>query len=318
MDTMMNKFLKLVFKITILFFIFLSLISWLNFQVISHSLQPKNFILNHKTQTVIVGDSHTKTAINPKYLKNSINTSIAAEDFIYSYYKIKLILEANPSLQNIILGISYHNISDFNKSKQIGEQAKSLLSYYYMLLDQEGEELVCSFSEPFIINKLKYDYGIPIASKEDIKRNTKFILNISYPKDYPFWGGFYHSKKSLLNNETVYKSINRHFYFDGKMCKISELEIAYLYKIIELCKDYDVDIILVNTPLSKLYRDKIPEEFRKEFSALLKKILTNYNHVKYIDLSTMDMQNSFYGDGDHVNEYGASIVSTKLNELING
>jgi hypothetical protein len=98
------------------------------------------------------------------------------------------------------------------------------------------------------------------------------------------------------------------YYIHDTLRGFSEINITYLQKIIELCKNENVELVVLNTPLHPYYKNKIPKKFIDKYNELIIN-----NSLKQIDFSGLDLSDScFIPDGDHVSERGATITSNYL------
>ena len=186
-----------------------------------------------------------------------------------------------------------------------------------MLLDRQGIAELFNYSKTYFSNFLKYVLGFPVNSKLDIKRNLKYLLSRVKANDYPFWGNYYKSSKSNLNDRSVDEAVKRHFYTKNKICDISEFEIKYLNKIIFLCAEKNIALILVNTPLAPEYYERIPQKYKNEFSKIVNRFSKKQPSVSFIDYSSYTLKQNCYGDGDHINARGAAIISKDVNAYLN-
>ena len=98
---------------------------------------------------------------------------------------------------------------------------------------------------------------------------------------------------------------------------ISWLEIHYLDKILSLCNDKSIHVLLLNTPLAEAYRESIPSLYKKALSETIVGLNEKYKNFEYLDFSELSLADSCYSDNDHVNHYGANLVSGKLNNYLN-
>ena len=108
----MKKFIKQI----ILFILIYILILGINFSLNLYFINTIPPMVN--ANTLIIGDSHPQTAINPKLLNNAENLSQSAEPYLITYFKLKKLLDTN-KINTVILGYSYHNLSAFNDKKFI-------------------------------------------------------------------------------------------------------------------------------------------------------------------------------------------------------
>jgi hypothetical protein len=121
----------------------------------------------------------------------------------------------------------------------------------------------------------------------------------------------------FVNSKTDQKSINKriksqYFITENSIYQPSEFNITYLYKIIELCKSKQVDLIFVNPPLDDNYFEKIPVFYCKYYSSFVKK-----NNIQLMEFQNIKLDsNCFIPDGDHVSVKGAEICTKALNDYI--
>jgi hypothetical protein len=284
---------------------------------IYRAMHDQVFYFDKNITTIIAGDSHTKTSLNPEILTNCVNISEVAENYIFTYYKLCHFLRMNPQIKNIILGFSYHNIS-----KVFLESLLKDISYcdsYYLILDDNGKSLLDTSSMSYFQAKLEYDLGIPLnINKNNLGLRAVFTKHMS-PADYPFYGSFYSSRKSNINDKDLNITITRQ-YFDNKRqyAGTSGINIAYLNKIIEMCADNNINVYLFMAPLHQKYIDKIPQEAFVNYNEVKSDLLHRYNKIKFIDLSHLNLKDKCMGDGDHVNFFGAKVVSLEVQKQIVG
>jgi hypothetical protein len=119
--------------------------------------------------------------------------------------------------------------------------------------------------------------------------------------EHPFIGEYYDSKRTNKNDSTVGLALNTHFYnTDRSYLGFSDLQEQYLEKIIHLCESIDVQLILINCPVSREYRSQIPESFIKHYYDFAEK-----HEGLILDYHDYLVPESQYGDGNHLNFYGS-------------
>ena len=127
---------------------------------------------------------------------------------------------------------------------------------------------------------------------------------------------FYYGKFQLLNRDILFevqekfkKGEKLPFFDIPDTTKISEYEIIYLDKIVNLCNRRNIKLVLVNIPK----RIELLEYSRygvKEFNVFYD---TNYSNIEYLDFSELKMPDDFYGDFVHLNIKGSTYFSNLLN-----
>jgi len=234
--------------------------------------------------TLIMGDSHPQMALNPSLFDSAYNMCQDAEPYFVTYWKLKKLLTQYKTIDTVLLGFSFHNISAFN-DKKLNDRIWSTEMFKRIYPIEELKTL-----KNIKIDWLEY-YTIMIK---------KMCL---YPvKNHTYYIGEY--KKSQMNNVSDYDiSIKRHYYYNDRNVGISAVAIDFLKSIIALCKKNHIMIGLVTTPLHEEYIKRIPANFKREFLQL-KHELKN-NDLLVLDYSSIALDDSVYLNSDHLNESGA-------------
>lgn len=294
------------------------------------------FKLPDSIKTVFFGDSHALTSFNPKIIPLSFNASKNSESYFQTYYKIVSILNSNPQIKNVVLTYSYHNIAiTQNENVLYGD-------IYYILLDNEGKNIIRSAgdgqllkfkygsSENYLGNLkiylshfaisnlllLKYDIGLPIDAIKYmdfyvtiLKRNPQLYL-------HPLFEEIYKSTNSNLELSVISNSINRHFYYNNDV-NSSDIMIKSLFKTADLCRAKNINLILINTPLHSSYKSMVPEYYLKLHNSVLDNLVAKYDNILYYDFSTVNYNDSLFGDGDHLNAFGMQRFSETIKNIFN-
>ena len=260
-----------------------------------------NSILNkYNNSTLFIGDSHIQTAIDDKILNNGINISQDAESYIFSFYKIKELLNNNSSIKKIYLGFSYNNLSSTYDDYIFGKYSESISSRYFFILPY-------NLQGRFLIYNIK---GLPAYLTKLLKTGQNNLL--SEDTDYSFLGRYDNNfTSSKASKESISKRIKFLFYQkQEKPVGFSEFNIFYLMQISDLCKKQNVELIMLNTPLHSHFKSKVPLSYINRYNEIIKD-----NRLKLLDLSDFALEDdSFTPDGDHLSEKGSIIVSNYLKE----
>jgi hypothetical protein len=270
------------------------------------------FPLEENINTLIIGDSHPMTSLDPEIIRNSKNISLDSENYFFTYYKLKYFLNHNSKVENVILGFDAQNISKKNSERFLSYVPVERNSYrrYYALLDYPGKNKIKSFRKYFIMAFLKYDMGIPINVYKDryaFKYLFKRDLNES---DFEFVGTFYRSEESNIDINEIRTKIIEYYYNDHMIYSgISDLNIEYLHKIMHLCEQNNVRLLLYRSPVLPTFKDLIPKDALLDFDKVKLDLLQGYKNTEFIDLLDLKLKREYFGDGDHVNALGAKVVS---------
>ena len=255
--------------------------------------------IENNIEIIISGDSHTQSGIIDNLIPNSLNISQSSEHFFYTYNVLKFLFRNNPNIKTVILGTSFHSFGEFY-DEWVFEQSKIMYPKYFPILDKESRNFIYS----------KNFFGFIDSCPFLLKEILVSILNVSNYQDYGFLGKNYISYKKNLNDSIIDRDIKRHFMKNGDVEQdFSKLQILYLNKIVELCSINDIKLILVNTPITTKYLDKIPEKFITNYYRNIKHLGSK---VVFWDFHLSNFGDDCFGDGHHLNTFGAE----KLSRLI--
>ena len=293
----MIKFIKktaLFVSIPIVFItLFIAILELINYEIATSER------LDSSITKIFMGDSHIEQAIDDTLLENSVNLAQNSESLYFSYYKLNILLEHNPSIKEVYLGFSYHSVSSYYDKFIFGEFSNAISSRYFSLLPFKEKLKI------LIANRNDFFSYLKVVTKND-------ILNIWREKK-TFQGGFANSfSNTKASEESIEKRVLFQYYNKGSLNEYSLKNIEYLNKIKDLCKNSNVNLILVNTPVHKLYKNKIPKKFKIKFEQL-----SESTKIKILDLSGLLSEEYFFiPDGDHVSQKGAitttEYIATKL------
>ena len=247
----------------------------------------------------MLGDSAPECAINDKIFKRSVNFSAPAESYYYSYLKLKKILDNKQAIDTVFLSFSPHNIFD-NTWFASRSNIQHNFCRYYPFMSRNDFRFLLESHPKSVIYSLR-----PIA--------LQFLKNIfrKINGDDPLQlGGFTSldldrlvaALQSLESGEKIQD------YRLPKDLYPTNVEIVYLNKILQLCNEKQVKLILINLPKRvELLRHKRygMEEFQKAYN-------TEFSQLDYFDFSSMPMEDEMYADLLHLNKEGSSYFSNFL------
>ncbi len=260
----------------------------------------RNVSIDPGITTLVIGDSHTELAVNDSLLPNTLNISTPAEGYIFTYLKLKNILSQNSHIRNIILGASYHNFSSYYDKYIFEEEPYYLISQYLSLMNYKE-----------ILGFIRKSSSVKNLAA--IFRNS-FKNIIEYKKDYyPYIGGFHViDNTDLLTSERIIKRIDSQYYLNNRLMPPSAINKSYFNKILDLCNEKGVCLILLNTPLYSEYFSRIPSEYLNEYQSMI-------NNCGAIEINFSNLKLSadcFLPDGDHLRYRGAMLTTQYLVEFL--
>lgn len=281
--------------------VFISLIFLMCFTVILSNyylVESTTFSFKKGKKVLVLGDSNIKYAINDSIFNNSVNFSGEADSYFYSYIKLNRILEEKSNdFNTVFLSFSPHNIIGndwvFNEEDMITRFPK-----YYPLMSTEDLKFL-----------FKDKHDVFLSSIARIHREFPNTIMVKIEGSFmPFYGGFKFVDSNNLILELDKLSKNKSIPILPNNNKISPEEILYLNKIIALCKNNNLKIILINPPKRKELL-KHEKYFVAEFNQFYDKELKN---ISFLDFSNVVLPDEYYSDLVHLNYKGADYFSKLL------
>jgi hypothetical protein len=241
---------------------------------------------------LIVGDSHTRNALDPVVLGSATNVSQYAEPYYVSYWKLKRLLEGSP-VRTVILGFGHHNIAAFNNRK--------------LSDDTWSTEL---FRRTYMFPEISSIKGIQVDRPGLLRARIRNLVLTPKWRHDSYMGRFENWNRSDLTDTD--EAITRQFLRDG--ASLSDVELTYLDSIVTLTAQEKVDLILVATPVHTTYYSRIPDYFISEFEAIQSEM--KVEGVRVWDFSLLDAADDEFLNVSHLNASGASRFSRLVSELI--
>ena len=269
-------------------------------------MSQASFRIDSNKNILILGTSLTAACIDDNIFIRSANLSEKGTAHMYSYCKLKKILENNQQIDTVLLSFSYLELTKEREDLWIMNEKFLVprVSYSITLLGKE-EFLVYNNKRVLLQAILK----VPIRNAGSV---VKYFLkggkNFSY-KDLRI-GGYY-----KMNGSFVQRAIEKReqeFVLHPLVIEESPIIKEYLFKIVDCCKRHNVKLILLSPPIYKSERYGDMDKMYEYHSKYLNEIeLLDYSNFIFPD-------ESYYLDIMHLNHKGAEIFSNYLQEnLVN-
>lgn len=251
------------------------------------------------TKYIVLGHSHPECAINESMINNLQSFARSGAPYFYTYFKAKKLIENNEQIESLFLSFTYTDVSRIMDKKTWGnESIETRLHRYSAFMDWDDYK---------VLTKNNWQ-GVLKSQSLALQSNLKFLLgnNPSYI-DHVYWGGYLRMTDCKTDSLLVYMN---DLPVKKKPAELSETSLAYLDKIIALCKAHNVELFLMRTPIhekhySYAYEDAVQELLRHEYSKLT-----------FLDFSKFPLKNADYRDFGHLNYKGANKFSSFFNELL--
>ena len=248
-----------------------------------------NFLEKNKN-IVILGDSNTMCAINDSVFRNSKNFSSSAEPYFESFSKIQKLLLEDVKVDYIFLSYAPHNLYECPFPDRKRDYKYISYKTFKKLFIYKDNKL--EFVNSVVKDKLKMHFEINGRFKK-LQRNNLEDHRLSLSRN-----------KNLINfPDNILSKENNH--------KINQNQKYFLEKIIKICDENNIKLILINVPKIKdlLNDDRYCVAKFNTFHN------THYRDITYIDHSDLELDEKYFSDFVHLNYMGANIYSEYLNDL---
>ncbi|MCW3786232.1 hypothetical protein [Plebeiibacterium sediminum] len=295
----MKQFLKKIIKYVLAF----SLI------VVGSVICNKIFInaagllkLKNEVNTIVLGASRTVYSVNDHMLTQTTNISANADALFYSYIKLRTLHSNNPNLKRIIVCLGSRNLSDEIDTRWLTSPShleSRLPQYIHFYTNKE-------YYKTWEYNKASLIHGIMRSPLYTLKMIKKLVQSRNLDIRILNIGGFKVDNRNILTKEI--KSLNENT--EAKMYNISVLEANNLKDIYDYCKNKNLELIFLDTPIhSALQNSTHTMDAETYFNNFINE---NYSDIPYYDYSRMKLDDSCFNDLVHLSYKGALLFTEKL------
>ena len=210
-------------------------------------------------------------------------------------------------------GCSWHNFAEkYEESFLFGEE-NSRIQQYYPLLDFQGRRVVRSMKSAYLVPWAQYTLGLPLKVYDQRLLQHMLRRNGVGRDDFEFFGGYQKTASSNLDPRHINRKLEVYFNSpDSRGSNISAYMDDYLERILDLCAIRNVRVILINTPVYEAYRRGVPENLVHHLDTILVQMKAKFPNLIVVDYSSSNLERNYFYDGDHVNQFGAEMVTRQL------
>ncbi len=281
----MNRFIIKILSFCALLLLYFGITGTVNLLIIRFSNLPIG-----ETHILIMGDSHPEKAFDPALLRSASNLAQSTEPFPVTYWKLRRVLEER-KIDTVFIGFAQHNLTAYQDTKFMDQKtAPEMFRRIYP---------IARFDKmPFLQVDYQTFFTVWLRHMAIIPRSDHF----NYLPEY---------SNSKLSNVGDYKiAADRHFTNNAQPVEFSVTAMTCLDSIISLCREKQVEPVLVACPVHPLYFEQIPEYIQSRYEA--EKLRYRQIGVTVIDLTCLVLPDSCYLNADHLNQTGAEKFSREL------
>ncbi len=262
-------------------------------------------------KTLILGDSHSASAVNTKILGNaSLNFSSSGENYLLNYSKLRVLLEEDASnkIETILVPYELHSVSSF-RNNRITDNS------YWVDYVNYWEELFKQKRWSFFSSWFKGKFFSYAGEADNIAHyfRSKGVFKLKEGLNYRT------RNLSKMENAKALaeKRANVHF----KDANVpDEFAIGHLQEIYKLAKEKNKKLILVAYPIPAIYLEEANKiiEVTEVKKAMEAKRRSLFPEIPYFDFQNIFLNKSeLFDDQDHLNFRGAEVFTKQLLDSLN-
>jgi len=274
----------------------------------SVSVSGKQLAKEGKTiETLILGASQNKRAINPEFLsQNTITVAGTRQGHKTDYYLLKDLHKQLPNLKQVVIAATYRHFESRPNSKNFWKYRSHLLYY-----DVNAFERTVYFKDKLLYlgnTNFYSDQLIAYYLKNEKAVYNNFGFQIEGQRD--------RFKKLGYDETRVFETYTPNNYPDLNKEYI-EYTTGWFYKVLSYCKENKLDVILTQTPTYKLYRDHQEAAVLHRRDSIVNDALKKYPKIRLLnEEESDDYKVQHYLNENHLNPAGAKIFTKKLDTFI--
>lgn len=297
----------------------------LNFAFIPYSYVTVDYktAYNEESDIIFIGTSHGKCAIQTDVIdkvtgKNSINMCLGGEYLSSSYYMLKdIIAQHTPQKVVYELDYGYWVTEDYTgtDSTLIYRNMRPSLAKMEYFLDIESKKDFRCVVFPWYMFRKEYTM-IPTNIKNKWTGKEKSLdidVFTTEAQEYKKGGSIY--RYPVTDSQKTWQNFSE---WDRE--EINSNSLKYFKKLVTLCKEKNIELVVIITPVAMETIDKYELEYNdmdKYFKDLTDKYGVTYINYNNVEIEDMDKSlNGFCDYEGHMTGENAMIFSEKLGEDI--
>jgi hypothetical protein len=264
---------------------------------------------SRNVSTIVLGDSHPRLALIADSIGRAFNFSFDGERYPATYKKLRILSERD-SVGIVVLGLSYHSFTLPDPYEFFAYRYKYCFTFYPFI---RGIPRPCYWNlsdrMTMIDVILHHEWGVLSRnSLAIIKQNLKGIPLVHT-----------HSKQIAPFPIDWEARIASHYYEGSKITGVLKTpnfsSVTGLYDIHSFCEEKGYKLVLFNAPVPPEYYAHIPPLYKHLTDSVVNSLVDNRTTF-YLDYTQCPLPDSCYYDGDHINLYGAKVITPLLRDSL--
>ena len=245
-------------------------------------------------QTLILGSSNAYDGLNPSALPNAFNLANSSQTLEDDYRLLAKYIDSMDSLQTVIVGLGYHSLGTTKEEHR--------RTYYTIYMDLYPRWPISKYSFEVCNPEMLVKKIIKYAVSRDVTRCDSLGQRVGHTKEAAETGA------EWWNKDVLSLVVNDRLDIGHSRLEIEE-NTRYLHAIVDLCNTHNVQPVIVQMPVMREYKQKLP----KEQVALMENVLQSMDSCAIcIDASEWPIPADGWYNATHLTKEASIEFSKKL------
>ena len=297
----MKRFLQEIGLFSVVALLFFGALEWVAESIPNSYTYKRDYmeLYGGEIKTLILGSSNAYDGLNPNVLPNAFNLANSSQTLEDDYRLLTKYIDSMDSLQIVIVGLGFHSLAATPEANR--------RMYYTIYMDLYPRWPLSWYSfELFDLEALTKKIIKYIVSR-DVTRCDTLGQRVGHTKEAA------QSEAEWWNKDVLSLVENDRFNILDFRFQIEE-NIRHLHAIVDLCNAHGVQPVIVQMPVMKEYKRRLPEEQ----VALMKEVLQSLDSSAIcIDASEWSIPEDGWYNATHITKEASWEFSIKLVDEIN-
>ena len=294
----MKRFLRDIGLFSVVALLFFGALEWIAESIPNSYTHKRDYMEQHGAQirTLILGSSNAYDGLNPSVIPNAFNLANSSQTLEDDYRLLAKYIDSMDSIQTVIVGLGFHSLAATPEANR--------RMYYTIYMDLYPRWPLSRYSfEVFNLEALTKKIIKYVVSR-DVTRCDSLGQRVGHTKQAVETGA------EWWNKDVVALVMNDKFEILNHKLEISKTvteNIEWLTAIVDLCNAHGVQPVIVQMPVMKEYKRRLPDEQ----VALMKEVLQSLDSsAECIDASEWPIPDDGWYNATHLTRE-ASIPFTR-------
>ena len=261
-----------------------------------YKMKGYGFALPKEKTILVIGDSQSQADIDDHILSQVANVSLAHDGYFTMYRRLQLYVNANPQIDTVFVAFTPHTVRvDKDEFYHNFGYVQESTQHYFPFFTFEDWRLLIGHDAVDVVSALT----TPL----------RFYWNVS-PEYIREMGYFDVVDYSNLKDDIESGAVRLTSDAFGGLDYGNKITLEYLHRIVDFCKEQNIKLIGLNTPVYHA-----SDYFDMENFENLKK--TQFSDLEVWDYMDLEMPDDCRRDVNHLNRNGATLFSEIIKERLN-